>query len=507
MKKLRMAVAVLIFALFLLTFLGHGKIAELLSAPLLFFQFVPSLLHFTLKPGDIAGSGFLFVCIGTLLFGRFYCSFLCPSGILQDMFIAISRKTGLKKTHVFQKPYPLVRYSLLLLTLFSALLGTLAFVNLLDPYSLFGRIAADVFKWGSTFTNNILVDILESFDIYALSMKEQHFTPVAVLAVSMISLCFIVALSMFFGRLYCNTICPVGAFLGIFSRFSFFKFSIDRKKCSTCGLCEKSCKAGCIAPETLDIDLTRCVVCFNCLNVCKKSAVKYVFDAPFITGGQWALSRRKFLIGSAVAGGSLLSVESPVRFSINDILSEKKVPITPPGSFGIVHFTKTCTACHLCVSACQTNVITPAFLEYGVSGLLQPRMNYMKGHCDFECNTCGYVCPTGAISPVLLKDKKQIQIGKASLDRKQCIVHVKKRHCGACGEACPTHAIIPAEKGLVLFPEMKPEYCIGCGACERACPTKPKAITVTASQIHAKAEKYIPSPLPVVDYKNEDFPF
>ena len=184
------------------------------------------------------------------------------------------------------------------------------------------------------------------------------------------------------------------------------------------------------------------------------------------------------------------------------------MPITPPGSSGIVRFTKTCTACHLCVSACQTNVITPAFLEYGVSGLLQPRMNYLKGHCDFECNTCGHVCPTGAISPLLLRDKKRVQIGKAFLNKKECIVHVKRKHCGACGEACPTHAIIPAEKGLVLFPTMKIEYCIGCGACERACPTKPrKAITVTANPVHAKAGKYIPKPLPVLNYQDEEFPF
>lgn len=508
LKKIRVAVAVLVFALFLLTFLGHGKTSEVLSETLLFFQFVPSLIQFTLTPGAIAGSGFLLILLATLLFGRCYCSFLCPLGILQDIFIAISRKIGLRQTHVFQKPCPAVRYSILVVTLFSAFLGTLAFVNLLDPYSLFGRIAADGFKWAAIVANNILVGTLETFDIYVLLMQERHFTPYAVLAVSMLSFCLVLIFSMFFGRLYCNTICPLGALLGLFSRFSLFRFTIDREKCKSCNLCERSCKAGCIDPETLEIDQTRCVACFNCVDVCRKSAARYVFDVRSVTSGGWALSRRKFLLGSAVAGGSLLSIASPVRFSADDVLSEKKMPITPPGSSGIVRFTKTCTACHLCVSACQTNVITPAFLEYGVSGLLQPRMNYLKGHCDFECNTCGHVCPTGAISPLSLRDKKRVQIGKAFLNKKECIVHVKKKHCGACGEACPTHAIIPAEKGLVLFPTMKIEYCIGCGACERACPTKPrKAITVTANPVHAKAEKYIPKPLPVLNYQDEEFPF
>jgi len=507
LKKIRLAVAAPVFGLFLLTFLGHGKISEILSETLLFFQFFPSLIRFTLTPDALAGFGFMLILVMTLLSGRCYCSFLCPLGILQDLFIAIARKSGLKRTHVFQKPYVAVRYSILFLTLFSVLLGTLALVNLLDPYSLFGRIAADGFKHVALFANNILTSALESFDIYVLSMKKPHFSPLAVLAIAMLSLCLVSIFALFFGRLYCNTICPVGALLGILARFSLFKFRIDKEKCKSCGLCEKACKAGCINPETLDIDHSRCVTCFNCVDVCKKAVVRYTFDVRSVTGGELALSRRTFLVSSAVAGGSLLSVGSPVRFSANDVLTEGKLPITPPGSSGIAHFTKTCTACHLCVSACPTNVITPAFLEYGVSGLLQPRLNYLEGHCDFECCICGHVCPAGAIAPLALKDKKRIQIGKASLNKKQCIVHTKKRHCGACGEVCPTHAIIAAQQGLVLFPTMKIEYCIGCGACERACPTKPKAIIVSANPVHAKAEKYISSPLPVVNDQNETFPF
>ncbi len=508
LKKIRVAVATSVLTLFILTFLGHGRISQVLSETLLFFQFVPSLIRFALTPAAMASFGFLLILLATLLFGRCYCSFLCPLGILQDVFIAISRKSGLKQRHVSQKPYPAIRYLILLLTLFSAFMGTLAFVNLLDPYSLFGRIAADGFKWVAIFANNILVDVLESFDLYVLLMKKQHFTPSAVLAVSMISFCLLLIFSLFLGRSYCNTICPIGTLLGIFSRFSLFKFSISKEECKSCGLCERSCKAGCIDPETLDIDQTRCVVCFNCVDVCGKSAARYAFDVRSLADdGGWALSRRRFLLGSAVAGGSLLSLGSPVRLSANDAPFGKKMPITPPGSSGIADFMKTCTACHLCVSACPTNVITPAYLEYGISGLLQPRMNYLEGHCDFECKTCGYICPTGAISPLLLRDKKLTQIGKASLNKKQCIVHVRKKHCGACGEACPTHAIVPAQKGLVLFPTMKIEYCIGCGACERACPTKPKAITVTANQVHAKAERYVPTPLPVLNEQDEEFPF
>lgn len=507
-KKIRVAVAALAFPLFFLTFLGDGGISEALSETLLYFQFVPSVIQFTLAPGAIAGLGFILILATTLLFGRLYCSFLCPLGMLQDMFIAVSRRIGLKRAHGCQKDRAGVRYSILTAVLFSVFLGTLAFVNLLDPFSLFGRITANGFKWVVLFANNMLVGALETFDIYMLFMKQQHYMPFAVFAISIISLCIVLGFSMLFGRLYCNTICPVGAILGMVSRFSLFRFGVDKENCKSCGLCVKSCKAGCIDTETMDIDHSRCVACFNCVAVCGKSAVDYAFDARPFSSGELALSRRKFLLGSAVAGGSILSISSPV-LSSNRGMPGNKMPITPPGSSGIARFTETCAACHLCVSACPTNVITPALLEYGVSGLLQPRMNYLKGHCDFECNLCGRVCPTGAISPLLLKEKKLTQIGKASLNKKQCIVHVKKKHCGACGEACPTHAIIPAEKGLVLFPKMIPEYCIGCGACERACPTKPKAIIVTANPVHARAEKYIPKPLPAPDVREETnaFPF
>ena len=142
-------------------------------------------------------------------------------------------------------------------------------------------------------------------------------------------------------------------------------------------------------------------------------------------------------------------------------------------------------------------------------GLLQPKMNYEKGLCDFECNLCGQVCPTAAISPLAHEEKKRTQIGRADLDKKLCIVHTKKRHCGACGEVCPTHAIVAAPKNRVLFPKMIPEYCIGCGACQRACPTNPKAVFVTANPIHVRAEKYIPKPLslPSGDKESDAFPF
>ena len=175
----------------------------------------------------------------------------------------------------------------------------------------------------------------------------------------------------------------------------------------------------------------------------------------------------------------------------------------------VEHFTQSCSACHLCVSVCPTKVITPSFLEYGVGGLLQPKMNYAKSFCDYECVLCCRVCPTGAILPLTLAEKKLTQIGTVDLLKEKCVVYVDKKNCGACGEVCPTHSISFTDKGNVLYPEVDTNYCIGCGACEKSCPTAPKSIVVRANPVHKKVSKYIAKPSPVLQKKSpdDDFPF
>ena len=507
LKMLRITIASAVFMLFLLVFLGDEAISTALSDTLLYVQFIPSLLQFIYSPGHLLGLGFLVLLLASVIFGRFYCSFLCPLGILQDIFIRISR--NFRKRHTFQQSYLPVTYGLLVLTVVTATLGSFALINLLDPYSLFGRIAAHPFKLLVLWINNMIVNAFEQFDMYALVVKKQHYIPLSILAVSIGSLGIILAFSIISGRAYCNTICPVGALLGIVSRYSLFRFVIAPKKCRSCRSCESVCKAGCIDIDKLEIDPSRCVVCFNCIDVCQIMALDYKAQLPILSSGQWVPSKRNFLISTAAIGGTFLSATFPIRLSSLETEQNKQMPMMPPGSKSLSHFMQHCTACHLCVSVCTTNVIVPAYLEYGVSGIMQPKLDYLQGHCDFDCNACGQVCPTGAIAPLLLQEKKLTRIGIVSLNKKKCIVHVKKKHCGACGEVCPTHAIFPVEKELVLFPEIDIDYCIGCGACEHACPTKPKAITVASEIVHSKAQKYVPSAsaLQTAGKHDDGFPF
>jgi ferredoxin len=186
----------------------------------------------------------------------------------------------------------------------------------------------------------------------------------------------------------------------------------------------------------------------------------------------------------------------------------QKYPVCPPGSESIDRFSTLCSACHLCVSVCPTQVLVPTIMEYGIGGLFQPRLDYNAGFCNYECTVCGTVCPSGAILPVSVDEKKEIQLGKAQFVKDDCIVVTKKTDCGACSEHCPTKAVhmIPYEK--LLLPEVNNEICVGCGACEHSCPTKPrKAIYVESNPVHLRAQK---PPVKKLEEPKEgvtDFPF
>ncbi len=217
------------------------------------------------------------------------------------------------------------------------------------------------------------------------------------------------------GRLYCNSICPVGALLGIVSRFSLFTLRIDRSSCTSCNVCEKLCKAGCIRGRDGDIDTVRCVSCFNCLAYCPTSSIGYrlrMIDC--CNGGSLNNLKRRAFMGSMAAivltwPTYPLLFASPRKKTFMDTS-----PISPPGSISLLHYTSRCSGCHLCVSACPTHTLVPTLWKYGFSGLLQPEMNYLRGHCEISCTVCGSVCPTGAIMPLAQDEKKLIQIGLVS---------------------------------------------------------------------------------------------
>ena len=184
--------------------------------------------------------------------------------------------------------------------------------------------------------------------------------------------------------------------------------------------------------------------------------------------------------------------------------------MTPPGSKNLENFNKYCTACGLCVSACRSNVLQPSFLEYGLSGMMQPHMDYHSGFCNYDCKICGDVCPSQAINVFHdLKEKQLTQLGKAKFVKGNCIVNTERTECGACSEHCPTKAVdmVPFLDTGLMIPKVDDTICVGCGACEFACPTVPyRAIYVNGNAEHLIADEPKIEELEELE-EEEDFPF
>jgi ferredoxin len=338
-----------------------------------------------------------------------------------------------------------------------------------------------------------------------------------VIALPAAVLSLIVVLSAVRGRLYCNTVCPVGTLLGFFSRWAAFRVTIEKSTCQKCGECLRACKAQCIDLRNGTIDQSRCVACYDCFGVCDNHSIGYRFAwkrttrAEVVAIGpsiesekQTAASlaadaqRRTFIAGATVAvmaslGGAKLfgANETSGPESQADRKDKLIRPVCPPGSANMDRFLDRCTACQLCVSACPTNVLQPAFREYGLSSLLKPRLDFNRGACDFDCRRCGEVCPSGAIGLLDLAEKQITRIGVVHFEATRCLVQASGKACTACSDKCPTKAIqTVAFSGGLRLPTTQPLLCIGCGNCEHVCPTAPvKAITVIGRRWHNHARK------------------
>jgi ferredoxin len=519
LRKLRIFLSLLFFtAIALLFFELFGEIFNVSPLLILRLQFVPSLIRF-LATFSIVSTGFIFILILTLLFGRIYCSTLCPLGTLQDLFGFLSKKFKKKKRiFKYKKPINWLRYGLLSLVILSLFTGSILLVNLLDPFSVFGKMITDFFRPFLIFINNLASKGLSHADIYWLPRVKWVPVNWAALLLSLVFLVSLVLLVVKRGRLYCNTICPVGTILGIAARYSLFRITLDKTKCNSCGKCSAVCKAQCINPKDQSVDFSRCVGCMNCLSPCPDNGVKF---RPFwakdeISVEEFDVTKRDFfkksglvLAGTIIAGKVFSQDEEQKKEVIQaSVQINREHPVTPPGSLDRHRFNSLCTACHLCVSACPTQVLQPTYFLYGLSGFLQPHMDYITNFCNFECTLCGEVCPTGAILPLQKEEKKLVQLGQSHFVKENCIVYTKNTACGACSEHCPTKAVnmVPYKDKLTI-PQINNKICVGCGACEYACPTCPKSIYVEGNPVHLIAEKPVEEKIEKkVDYK-EEFPF
>jgi len=498
LQAARIATAWVVGVLFVGLFLGPGVLADRLAAWLPGTQAGPALFRF-LTVGSLAGGLVVTAVAGvSLLGGRLYCAAWCPLGVLQDTlgFLLLRvrplrrwrERRGVGVFPVGRRRW--VRWGVLGLTAGTAALGSWLLFALLEPYGAFGRLAVHLGSPVSAAFCRGVSSLLERFDVFALSAPTA--APPAALATTVTG-AFLVGLGALVaagGRLYCTTVCPVGTCLGLLAQTAPLRVRVDAGACTGCGLCVRRCRSSCIekGPGGARVDPAACVLCMDCLAACPTGAVRYgpAVSAPPVVPR--ASSARRELLA---AGASVLvaAAARPLRGLSGEDPRARAVagPVSPPGSGDRERFTSRCTACQLCVRACPTHVLQSATFEYGLGGLLQPRLSFRHGFCEYDCQRCTAVCPTGALLPLDLGEKQRTQLGVVRLYKDRCIVYCRGEECGACVEVCPTHAVYSHDVEGLLCPEIAPGSCIGCGACEFACPVGPKAIEVHASTVHGRA--------------------
>jgi len=245
-----------------------------------------TIAHLQLFPAILfAVTGKVIYLVITLLlvflFGRLYCSIICPLGVMQDFISWVAKKKNKKKKYKYTKPFNIVRYILLILTIVLVIIGAGGLAGIIEPYSIYGRIATHIFKPILIYINNLLALFFEwTGDYYFLHMDLTIISLSFVIAT--ISLIIVGIFAFIWGRKFCNIICPVGALLSLLARFSLYKIRINKDKCNNCGLCAMGCKSQCInitkneiSIKEDKIDIGNCVVCFNCVSKCNKGAISF----------------------------------------------------------------------------------------------------------------------------------------------------------------------------------------------------------------------------------------
>ena len=498
LRKIRITLAAICFVAVTLLFLDFTGTLHLWFGWLAKIQFLPAVLALNFVVIAI-------LLVLTLLFGRIYCSVICPLGIFQDCVSNLSsRRKGKKARFSYSKEIKWLRYGVLVLFVIALVAGLNALVALLAPYSAYGRMVqsllAPVWQWG----NNLLAWIAERQDSYAFVTKDVWLKSLPTLIVAAVTFVVVVVLAWRNGRTYCNTICPVGTTLSFFSRFAMFRPVIDKSKCKSCHACERKCKAACIDVDNHKIDYSRCVDCFDCIDSCRLGALKYRFAwgrgvgsgstgakngqnrssaaptpvaEPVVRQGSPTAEatdngkgvstidatspvaepveatdkgRRAFLVGgAAVIGGSLLS-SIPMRAEEEEIKDKKR-----DGGFAEVLPKK---------APNRKTPITPFGSE---------SVEKFYKHCT-ACQLCVTVCPNNVLRPS--SRLEHLMQPEMSFEKGYC-----RPECVKCSEVCPAGAI------LKITPEEKTEWKVGtagvdydlcvvnrdgvsCGNCAHHCP-------------------------------------
>jgi polyferredoxin/formate hydrogenlyase subunit 6/NADH:ubiquinone oxidoreductase subunit I len=436
----------------------------------------------------------LLVVIATVLLGRVFCGWICPLGTLHNMAGALKKKNKQAPTANWHR----FKYYLLVFLLVSSLF-TLHLTGIIDPLSLLIRSLSlavyPLFQYATTgvfdaiYTTQIDTLVNVSEFIYDFTKKtllsfQQPLFFQSVLIGSLFVL--ILVLNLRERRFWCKYLCPLGAMLGLLSRYAILHRSVS-EGCDRCGVCTRTCQGAANSDQKENWRKAECLACMNCDDICPQNAVHFGFllKKPAVS---MDLGKRR-LMASIVSG--LLAVP---LFRMTPLLkpgaADPKL-IRPPGAVAERKFLERCVKCGECMKVCLTNGLQPTLAEAGLEGIWSPVLVPRMGYCEYRCTLCGQVCPTGAIQKLTLEEKARVKIGLAMIDVGRCLPFAHATSCIVCEEVCPTpkkaiwfeNTQVKNRAGQSLTvkqPHVDLELCIGCGICETKCPVLGQpAIAVT----------------------------
>ncbi len=488
------------FLLFLVLFIktDYAGVDELNWGVNLLFRIDPLLAFAAMLAGKTVVVLMLpavLTLILTLVFGRFFCGWICPLGTLID---ASHWLFGKENT----TPEPGQRqwkYYLLFFLLAAACFG-LPLAGYLDPFSLLVRgltfavhpaldhAATTLFTWtyqqAPAWVNALTEPTYALLQRYVLPFGDKVYT----LAVSsLVLLLLVLGLSRVERRFFCRKVCPLGAMLALNARFSLCRLTGGTAECGQCRQCRTLCPMAAIDEERR-IATTECTLCLDCLTHCPRKRIHTAWR-PIGNGRPTTnLSRRAVL--TSLAAGALAPLALPSR-----PLARQADPtlIRPPGALAEAAFLGRCVRCGECMKVCIGNALHATWLEAGLEGVFTPRLISRIGYCEYNCTLCGQVCPTGAIRTLSKPDKQATVIGRAYFDKNRCLPYAAGVPCIVCEEHCPTpdkaikfrEVEVENSKGArvrVRQPYVIDNLCIGCGICENKCPLSgDAAVLVTAA--------------------------
>lgn len=416
----------------------------------------------------------IFFLIATVLFGRFFCGFICPMGAMIDFFdrfIFLKMRSAKRRPQIFVQR---LKYMFLTAILTLSIFGV-TFSLFFDPISLMTRFmtilvnpALKIIGIDLLHSTSLISPSLSNF-LYSLHPLKTPFFYGSFLTLCIASIVF--AGSFWDKRFWCQYICPTGAFFGLVSRFSLFRRKTSDSHCNSCLRCAKSCPVRAIDEKKVSAtNVSECIECGICVQL-KDSCSSFHIKLPSSNFSSCPDIKRRHLLTGAAGGLLFLPVFRANATNKND--NSGKL-IRPPGAIPEEKFLSRCIGCGECMKVCPTNTLQPCIFTDGFSRLYTPKVVPRVAGCEEKCSLCGNVCPTGAIRNLTLKEKQFVKIGTAVIDRHRCLAWEQNKECLVCDEVCPYNAIearvVETVKGKFKVPVINEDLCLGCGMCEQHCP-------------------------------------